>query len=585
MTHIIGIDLGTTNSLGAVFHENGPMLIPNALGNYLTPSAVGFLADDRILTGAAALEMAVTRPERCALHFKRLMGLDQKLELADKEFTAPELSAMILKTIVSDSKAHLGRNITDVVITVPAYFNDNQRKATRLAGELVGLNVRRIINEPTAAALTYGFHEKDADKKIMVFDLGGGTFDVTLMEIFDGTLEIIATAGESNLGGQDFTEAIVAHVLQTAGLEGPGRLVLSRLHDECEIAKLELTESDKTTIRIPDEQGHFPEDGQTIELTRKTFETLIQPLMERLKHPMVRVINDGKCMPEEIDEVILVGGATRMPGISQMLQAHFGKPPLCRHNPDEVVALGAAIQAALIDDHEAVEDVVLTDVCPFTLGIEVAKRLGRSTQSGYYLPVIHRNTTVPVSREETVATLFDNQDTVTLRIYQGEARKIRDNLLLGELEVMDIPPGPEGQLVHVRFTYDMNGILEVEAIVGETGKKFRTVLTQNVKGLSEDQIQNALKRMQDIKFYPRDEARHQQLLFYGEKIIAELNPMLRSDLEDALDRFESALYGDSQEEVEASRAELVETLDRLGYGSDEHELSDSEEDEPDEPLV
>ncbi|MDJ0835654.1 MAG: Hsp70 family protein [Acidobacteriota bacterium] len=577
MTRIVGIDLGTTNSLCAVFDAHqGPVLIPNAVGSVLTPSVVGLLDDGRILTGYPAREMSVTRPERTAARFKRFMGTDDHRPLGDQKFSAPELSSVILKTLVQDARAHLGYQVTDAVITVPAYFNDNQRNATKLAGELAGLKVRRIINEPTAAALTYGYHEKEADKKILVFDLGGGTFDVTLMEIFEGTLEIIATAGRSQLGGEDFTESLTRHVLTEAGME-PERveelepLRYTRLRKLCEQAKIQLSDEEEVKIALPDAEGKLAENGDDITITRAAFADLCAPLLDRLKQPIARTLRDGECTPNEVQDIILVGGATRMYLVHQFLADYFGKQPMCKHNPDEVVAMGAAVQAALMDDHEAVEEMVMTDVCPFTLGVEVSKRLGSSVRDGYYLPIIHRNTTVPVSKEEVVATLYDNQSQVMVKVYQGESRKTKENLMLGELEVNGIPPGPAGQPIYIRFTYDMNGILEVEAIVHDSGLKFQTVLTHHVKGLNEQEIQRAVDRMQEVKFYPRDELRHQHLLHYAEQVIGEVNPMERERLEEALDQFEQALFDTDRELFEHRRGLLLETLDNMGYAFDDPE--------------
>jgi len=569
MIRIVGIDLGTTNSLCAVFDGKAPVLIPNAIGELSTPSVVGMLEDGRMLTGHPAREMRVTKPARCASQFKREMGTDRRLALAERDFSAPELSSLILESLVQDARAHLGVSVTDAVITVPAYFNDNQRQATVLAGELAGLNVRRIINEPTAAALTYGFHEKDADKKILVFDLGGGTFDVTVMEIFEGTLEIIATAGISQLGGEDFTHAIASwaadRVDMAADARRHGSLRFARLLEISERAKLALGERDSATITVPGEDGRIAEDAPVLGLDRATFAELAEPLLARLRKPLERALRDGGCAPDEIDDVIMVGGATRMPLVRDFLEGFFSRPPLCTHDPDRVVAMGAAIQAALMEDHEAVEELVLTDVCPFTLGVEVSKHLGSMVQDGYYLPIIHRNTTVPVSREEAVATLFENQRQVVVKVYQGESRKTKENLLLGELEITEIPPGPAGQPIFIRFTYDMNGILEVEAVVPESGHSFRTVLTHHVKGLEPREIEEAVARMAEIKFYPRDEVRHQHLLRFAEQVVGEVNPVERHRLEEVVDQFEQALHEGDRELFAHWRGRLIETLDNLGY--------------------
>lgn len=582
MGPILGIDLGTTNSLCAVFNDGRPVLIPNPHGGVLTPSIVGILDDGRVLVGPAAAELRVTRPDRCAWCFKRIMGTDRKVELAGKKYSAPELSSLVLRSLKQDAEAHCGVPVSDAVITVPAYFNDNQRKATKLAGELAGLTVRRIINEPTAAALTYGFHDRQADKKLIVIDLGGGTFDVTVMEIFEGTLEIVSTAGESFLGGEDFTDRLVAHLLmrdglhlETAELQQPARV--ARLRQECEQAKRTLFDSKEAAIRLPGAGGDLDHGRPAVTITRREFTDLVADLVKRMAGAIGKALRDADASPEEIDDVILVGGATRMGVVRAFVRKYFGADPICTYNPDEVVALGAAVQAALIADDRAVEDMVMTDVCPFTLGVEVAKEFGRRIMDGYYQPVIHRNSTVPISREEVFSTLHENQREVTIGIYQGEARKVKENVLLGQLSVVGIPPGPKGTPIHVRFTYDINGILEVEAFVPDSGKKFRTILTQHAKGLSDAEIEEAVRSLQTLKFYPRDDVHNRRLVLFCERMIGEVNPMFRPDLEQALDAFEQAMESGDREYFAHARTGLLMTLSRLGLEYADHGDSPSEE--------
>ncbi|REJ88465.1 MAG: molecular chaperone HscC [Planctomycetota bacterium] len=579
MSRIVGIDLGTTNSLCSVFADGKPQLIPNAHGSVMTPSVVGRLEDGQILVGAAAKDLRVTQPERCVSGFKRWMGTDRETRLGDRTFTPPELSSLVLRSLRDDAEAFLSTNISEAVITVPAYFNDAQRRATRLAAELAGLKARRIINEPTAAALTYGFHEPQADKKLIVIDLGGGTFDVTLMEVFEGTLEIISTAGESFLGGEDFTDRLVATVLKTIGehvetaeLKKP--LLVARLREQCERAKCAFHDAEEAVVRIPDEQGEINEHARSARVRRSTFEKVVKPLIDRLKAPVGKALRDGDCSPEEVDEVILVGGATRMPLVSSFAREFLKADPLCSFNPDEVVALGAGIQAALIMDDAAVEDMVMTDVCPFTLGIETVKQFGHHMQEGYYVPVIHRNTTIPVSREEVFSTVYANQNSVRINIYQGEARKVKDNLKLGELSVDGIPPGPAGQQVCVRFTYDINGIIEVEAYLPQTGAKFQTVLTQHAADLTEREIADAVRKMQDVKFYPREDVRNQRLILFCEKIVGEISPLHRQQLEEAIDVFEHSMSSGDRERFEQSRIGLLLMLSQLGI---EYEETDDEQ--------
>jgi molecular chaperone HscC len=579
METIIGIDLGTTNSLCSVFRDGHPVLIPNALGSFLTPSIVGVLEDGQWVVGEPAKELQVTGPDQTGACFKRWMGTDRQVQVGERTLTPIELSSLVLKSLREDAEAFLNHRVDSAVITVPAYFNDHQRQATQRAGELAGLRVRRIINEPTAAALTYGFHDRSAEKHLLVVDLGGGTFDVTLMEIFDGTLEIIATAGESMLGGEDFTDRIVAYALQTEGLaletaEMRFPLRVARLRQECERAKRALASEAGAQIRLPDDQGTF-DAARSVTIDQTTFAGLVAPLMERLKLPLTRALRDGNRGPREIDEIILVGGATRMVVLQSYIQTTFAKPGVLKFNPDEVVAVGAAVQAALIQNQAAVSELVMTDVCPFTLGVEIVKEFGGRLESGYFQPLIHRNTTIPVSREELFATVAANQREVLVKIYQGESRKVADNLCLGELRIVDIPPGPAGQEILVRFTYDLNGLLEVEAVVPGSGRKFNTVLTQHAVALSKVEMEQAVRNLGQLKFYPRDELPNQRLLRYAERRVGEISPFQREQLEDAIDQFQDAMVAGDREGFESARRDLLLTLEQLGipYGAAEDEVT------------
>lgn len=570
MTPIIGIDLGTSNSLCAVFEEGQPKLIPNAHGSFLTPSIVSLTEENHILVGAAAKEHRVTQPERCAWVFKRLMGTDRRVEIADKSFSPVELSSLVLKSLKSDAEAYLGAEVTDAIITVPAYFNDHQRNATKRAGELAGLTVRRIINEPTAAALTYGFHDRAAEKKLIVIDLGGGTFDVTAMDIFEGTLEIISTAGESMLGGEDFNDrllswALTSQQMQLEQTEMKQPLLVARLRQECEAAKCALSSATEATIRIPGTEGTIDDNSPRLTITRDQFKEQVDILLKRLARPIARAVRDSRIPPDEFTDVILVGGATRMSVVHEFVKTFFGVEPMCSFNPDEVVALGAAVQAALIEDDQAVEDMVMTDICPFTLGTEISKEFGSRRADGYFLPIIHRNTTIPVSREEMVCTILPNQRHVTVNVYQGESRKVADNLFLGKLEVSGIPAGPAGKEILLRFTYDLNGILEVEVLIPETGKKSSLVLTNNANLSSDKEIQAALQKMQDLKFYPRDDVQNLHLVHYAERVIGEVSPYQRDELEALIDNFEQSMSSGDREWFDSAREKLLGTLTTLGF--------------------
>lgn len=568
----IGIDLGTTHSLVSVFRDGKPQLIRNAHGSTMTPSVVGVLPSGEVVVGQTAKELRVTDPESSAWCFKRYMSQDRRIQLGSKEFTPHELSSLVLRSLRNDASAALGCDVTNAVITVPAYFNNHARQTTRLAGELAGLNVLRMINEPTAAALMYGFHGRDDEKTIVVIDLGGGTFDVTLMEVFEGNLEIRASAGESLLGGEDFTDRIVSEVLAAEN----ARLELAELHDalrvarlrsECEVAKRALATEQQASVRVPERDGRFGEKPKRFRIDRKVFAKLCQPLMQRIAAPIARVLRDGEITPTEIDEVILVGGATRMNVLQDFVQEYFGKPAVMKHSPDEVVALGASVQAALIDQDAAVDDMIMTDVCPFTMGVEVVRELGGQMREGYFSPVLHRNSTIPISKEELYNTVAANQPSVTVKIYQGDARKVADNVLLGELEVVNLPPGPAGSPFYIRFTYDMSGVLEVEAYA-PGGKKFRTVLTNHLTGLSPKAIQAAKRRIGEMKFYPREDLANQQLARFAERMLGELHPTQRDQLDGALDAYEAAMIRADRNEFSAARQQLLMCLSALGLDPD-----------------
>ncbi|CAN5546760.1 molecular chaperone HscC [soil metagenome] len=448
MNIVIGIDLGTTNSAVAYLTGEGPQIIPNALGNRLTPSIIG--VDDRgvVLVGAAARELAVVRPDRCVSLFKRLMGTDRTTTIGSRSFTPEDLSGLVLRSLKQDAEAFFKHEVTRAVVTVPAYFNDRQRKATIAAGRIAGLTVERILNEPTAAAIAYGFHEAAEDKTILVFDLGGGTFDVSIVEQFDGALEVRSSAGETSLGGEDFTRALAARVLESVGMayertEATMPLLVARVLQQCERAKCKLTRDDDAVVKVPNAAGDL-DNGRDVTITRQQLEQWVTPTLSRIEGPIRRSLTDARLTREKINEVILVGGATRMPLVVQRVRELFGKEPQTRFNPDEVVALGAAVQAGLVAQNNAVSEMVVTDVSPFSLGVAISKELGGQIRDGYFDSVIDRNTVIPVSRVKRYNTMRPNQTIITLQIYQGESRRVEENLLLGQFDVNGIPPGPAG---------------------------------------------------------------------------------------------------------------------------------------------
>ncbi len=567
---IVGIDLGTTNSLVAYWTPAGPQLIPNALGSVLTPSVVGIDNDDHWVVGQTARELQTTHPERCAAAFKRQMGSDWSVMLGRQRLSAIELSSMVLRSLKADAEAHLGQTVDEAVITVPAYFHEPQRQATLQAGRIAGFHVRRILNEPTAAAIAYGIHEGQTNHLLLIYDLGGGTFDVSIVDCQDGVLEIRASAGEIFLGGEDFTTVLAARALEAIGsvferaeLESP--LLVARLRRECETAKRKLSQGDVATVRIPNGDGSFDDKSRTITISPAQFAAWSSHILARTDSPLRRALGDARLTREEIDEVILVGGATRMPTVRQRVSTHFGKEPQCRLNPDEVVALGAAVQSGLIMNDQLLSEVVVTDVAPFTLGIAVSKDFGGKLRDGYFDPIINRNTTIPVSRVQRYNTTYPNLTSVVIRLFQGEARRVEDNILLGEFRVEGIPRGPAGQEFDVRFTYDLNGILEVDVTIVATGKRCSHVVTRHASHLSDADLLEALAKMQTLKTHPRDEADNRHLLSWGERVFRELPQAERRVLEDLLGGFERALEDQDRAQVEMYRDALKEFLNRQSF--------------------
>jgi molecular chaperone HscC len=595
---IIGIDLGTTNSVAAYMTDDGPKLIPNALGDELTPSVVGFDQQGQVVVGRIAKELQVIHPQRCASAFKRYMGTDWTVELdaapieggpiKDRpldggakgsgwiggkrsanchKFTPEKLSSLVLRWLKQDAEAHLGCAVDRAVISVPAYFNDNQRKATIRAGKLAALTVERIVNEPTAAAIAYGLHDAGQNKVVAVFDLGGGTFDVSVVELFDGVVEVRATCGECFLGGEDFTRVMAARILQSCGhvferLEAEHPRLVSRMIQQCERAKCALSRQESVVVAIPDRTGDVTEASPRVNVTRDEFRAWTDHILAQVDLPIRRSLGDANVKRSDVDEVILVGGATRMPAVVDRVTDMFQRAPRCRLDPDHVVALGAAVQAGLIARHQSLEDLVVTDVAPFTLGVEITKLLGLERRSGYFLPIINRNTTVPVSRVDRLTTVEANQTSIRIAVYQGENRRVKDNLPLGEFSVTDIPRGPVGQEIDVRFTYDLNGVLEVEVTVVETGKKVGIVITKHAAGMSEDQVARAVADMQALKTHPREETANRFLARRAERIYRELPLAERKWLEELLDGFEAALEMQDPEAIQRNGAALEEFLNR-----------------------
>ncbi len=545
MAKVIGIDLGTTNSVVAVVEGGNPTVIPNQEGSRLTPSVVGFTKDGEMPVGQVAKRQAITNPENTVFSIKRFMGRrydevlsemklvpykvvkapngDARVEVRGKQYSPPEISAMVLRKLKEAAEAYLGEKVTQAVITVPAYFNDSQRQATKDSGRIAGLEVLRIINEPTAAALAYGL-DKKKEETIAVYDFGGGTFDISVLEVGEGVTEVKSTNGDTHLGGDDIDKVLIDWVVdgfrKDNGIDlSKDPMALQRLKESCERAKIELSQTLETEINLPfitaDASG--PKHLVT-KLTRAQYENLAGPVFQRTIEPCKAALSDAKLGPQQIQEAVLVGGSTRIPKIQQMVQDFFGKEPHKGVNPDEVVAVGAAIQAGVLGGD--VKDILLLDVTPLTLGVE--------TLGGVATPLIPRNTTIPARRKETFTTAADNQPEVEIVVFQGERPMARDNKVLGTFKLSGLPPAPRGiPQIEVSFDIDANGILNVHAKDTATGKEQSITITAS-SGLTKDEIDKMVRdaeahKQEDTKRKDEVEAKNQadQLLYSTEKMLAE----------------------------------------------------------------
>ncbi len=568
MSRVIGIDLGTTNSCVAVMEGGEPVVIANAEGNRTTPSVVAFKNGERIV-GEAAKRQAITNPDNTVISIKRHMGSTYKETLEGNQYTPEQISAMILQKLKADAEAYLGQSVTQAVITVPAYFNDSQRQATKDAGKIAGLEVLRIVNEPTAAALAYGM-EKTEDQTVLVFDLGGGTFDVSILELSDGFFEVKATSGDNKLGGDDFDDVIMNYLVSEFKKEhgidlSKDRMAQQRLKDAAEKAKKDLSGVLTTTISLPfitaDATG--PKHLE-MNLTRAKFEELSAELVERTMGPTRQALKDAGLTPSELDRVILVGGSTRIPAVQEAIKKFTGKEPHKGVNPDEVVALGAAVQAGVLTGD--VKDVVLLDVTPLSLGIE--------TLGGVFTKLIDRNTTIPTSKSQVFSTAADNQTSVEIHVLQGERQMAGDNKSLGRFNLSDIPPAPRGiPQIEVSFDIDANGIVNVRAKDLGTGKEQRITITSN-SGLSDDEIDRMVKDAElnaeaDKQRKEQVEVRNEadQLVFTTEKTLKEVEGKIDQAEIDranaAKDKVKAALEGGNIEEIKTAKDELSEIIQQI----------------------
>lgn len=559
---IVGIDLGTTNSLVAYYTEEGPKIIPNRLGKSMTPSVVSLDEEGQIYVGESAAEQMLLHPDRGASLFKRSMGSTKKFQLGDKTFTAEELSSFVLRFLKEDAEAYLGEPVTEAVISVPAYFNDARRRATKRAGELAGLKVERIISEPTAAAIAYGLWQRKDEARFLVFDLGGGTFDVSILELYDTILEVHAVAGDNFLGGEDFTavlERMFYEHFPDINRFAVGEKVSKHIRKQAEICKLGFSDKRTSVMKcnINGKEYSFP-----VELS--DYEEACEELLERIRQPVKRSLKDAHIRLSDIDQVVLVGGATKSPVIRKFAAKLFHMIPDTNMNPDETVALGAAIQAAMKERKDGIREVILTDVCPFTLGTEVVREYEEHRfENGVFLPIIERNTVIPASRTERLYTVKDNQTKIRVHILQGESRFAVNNLSLGEL-MIDIPAGKAGEeAVDVTYTYDINSILEVEVKVVSSGKKIRQVFKDRDLDMSEEEIEERLETLSYLKIHPREKEENKFLLLRGERIYEESLGLKRAQVERVLRAFEHALDSYDPDKIAEAKKEYVEFLENM----------------------
>jgi molecular chaperone HscC len=559
---IVGIDLGTTNSLISVWENGQARLIPNSLGEFLTPSCVSVDDDGSILVGRAARERLQTHPHASTAAFKRHMGSDKLITLGQRAFRAEELSALVLRALKADAEAALGQPVTACIITVPAYFSDAQRKATRAAGQLAGMQVDRLLNEPTAAALAYGIHLRDSETRFLVFDLGGGTFDVSVLDLFDNVMEVQASSGDNYLGGEDFTNTLVEHFLKHCAV--PDRLsqsprFLQRLHAQVELAKRTLGEQPAAVIRIEEESQAF-----SMEIDEAAFEKLCSPLLQRLREPVERALRDVNLAVSELDNIVLAGGATRMPVVRRMVTRMFGRVPACEINPDQVVALGAAVQAGLRSNDAALDEVVMTDVAPYSLGVATSVQLEAGVFSyGHFDAIIDRNSIVPASRVKRYYPIHPGQTQLDILVYQGEARMAKDNIELGLLHVEIPDDDSEGGAVDIRFTYDVNGLLQVEATVA-SGQLTKTLLIEGNPGLlSEQEIAERFASLSKLKIHPRDRTELRTLSARAERMYQELRGEQRDRLGEHILHFERALESQDSRVFQSAAKAFLGLLDEI----------------------
>jgi molecular chaperone HscC len=558
---IVGIDLGTTHSLIGYYSETGPQLFRNALGDYLTPSVVSVDDDGHMLIGDAARDRLISHPAASVATFKRWMGTARETQLGGRSLRAEELSALVLRSLLADAEAALGEKVREAVISVPAYFSDAQRKATRAAGELAGIKVERLINEPTAAALAYGLQERQEGSRFLVFDLGGGTFDVSVLEMFEGVVEVHASAGDNYLGGEDFLELLQNACLVDLKLHADDFSPVERglLRRRLEAAKRSLSQRHEASIEC-----QIGKHDIRWNIDQEHFFHLADPLLQRMRAPLERALRDARLRPDQLNEIVLVGGASRMPLVSRLIARMFGKLPLRHVNPDEAIALGACVASGLKSRNAKLDEIILTDVCPYTLGVEVGQRDAQGhVQNGLFSPIIQRNSVVPISRESNYWPMAERQTRLTLKVYQGENPLVSNNIKLGELDIPLDPnlPIAENEVV-VRFTYDINGVLQIEATPKSSGQRHELVLEQNPGMLSEAEIRARLAALSELKVHPRAKQENIALLARAERLFEE-HLAARQILQQWIGQFRQTLESQDERLIQEHRQNFSSALDSL----------------------
>ena len=557
---IVGIDLGTTNSLIAYYTDQGPKVIPNRLGEKLTPSIVSIDEDGTVYVGRTAQERLRLYPESSAAVFKRDMGSAKKYQLGQKEFTAEELSSLVLRSLKEDAEAYLGQPVTEAVISVPAYFNDMRRKATKRAGELAGFKVERIINEPTAAAIAYGLYNETGHAKNLVFDLGGGTFDISILDYFAPILEVRAVAGDNYLGGEDFTKVIEDmffkknEELNPETLSPREKALIWKAAESC---KVELSDSGAAHMKCV-----IGEKQYDTEITYASYEKACESLYDRIRLPIKKALSDAKLKITDIDKVVLVGGATKYSGVRTFVSKTFHIFPDTTINPDEAVALGAALEGAMKERVESIKEVILTDVCPFTMGTDVVVDTDMGfKEGGHYCPILERNTIIPASRTKTFYTVRDNQDKIEIRVLQGESRMADFNLELGTLEV-DVPKAKAGkESVDVTYTYDINSILEVVVKVNSTGVSKKQIIKGQYTEMTDEEIEARFRELSYLKISPREWEENKLIMLKAERLYEELLGQDRQALELEINKFEGAMATQDKDVIDKARERLEKALD------------------------